>query len=110
MYVFPKICALFIYLRLRWVFVGALSKGFVVVLGLPVAGSDGKAVAYNEGDPGLISGSGRSSGEGNGNPLGWAGWQPTQCHCPLSALAWKIPWMKERGRLQSTGSGRVGHD
>ena len=32
-------------------------------------GSDGKASAYNAGDPGLISGLGRSSGEGNGNPL-----------------------------------------
>ena len=32
-------------------------------------GSDGKASAYNVGDPGLIPGSGRSSGEGNGNPL-----------------------------------------
>ena len=30
-------------------------------------GSDGKA--YNAGDTGLIPGSGRSSGEGNGNPL-----------------------------------------
>ena len=30
---------------------------------------DGKASAYNEGDPGSISGSGRSPGEGNGNPL-----------------------------------------
>ena len=27
-----------------------------------------------------------------------------------STLAWKIPWMEERGRLQSTGSQRVGHD
>ena len=27
-----------------------------------------------------------------------------------SALAWKIPWMEERGRLQSMGSLRVGHD
>jgi len=27
-----------------------------------------------------------------------------------SALAWKIPWMEEPGRLQSTGSLRVGHD
>ena len=27
-----------------------------------------------------------------------------------SALAWKIPWMKEPGRLQSMGSRRVGHD
>ena len=25
-------------------------------------------------------------------------------------LAWKIPWMEEPGRLQSTGSQRVGHD
>ena len=27
-----------------------------------------------------------------------------------STLAWKIPWMKEPGRLQSMGSLRVGYD
>ena len=27
-----------------------------------------------------------------------------------SALVWKIPWTEEPGRLQSMGSGRVGHD
>ena len=27
-----------------------------------------------------------------------------------STLAWKIPWMKEPGRLQSMGLLRVGHD
>ena len=32
-------------------------------------GSDGKASAYNAGDPGSISGSGRFNVEGNGNPL-----------------------------------------
>ena len=32
-------------------------------------GSDSKASAYNVGDSGSIPGSGRSSGEGNGNPL-----------------------------------------
>ena len=32
-------------------------------------GSDGKASAYNAGDPGSIPRSGRSPGEGNGNPL-----------------------------------------
>ena len=32
-------------------------------------GSDGKASAYNAGDLGTIPGSGRSPGEGNGNPL-----------------------------------------
>ena len=31
--------------------------------------SDSKASAYNAGDPGSIPGSGRSPGEGNGNPL-----------------------------------------
>ena len=53
-------------------------------------GSDGKASACNAGDPGLIPGSGRSHGEGNGSPL--------------STLAWKIPWMEEPDRLQSMGS------
>ena len=32
-------------------------------------GSDGKESACNAGDVGLIPGSGRSHGEGNGNPL-----------------------------------------
>jgi len=39
---------------------------------LPVGflgGSDGKELAYSAGDLGLIPGSGRSSGEGNGYPL-----------------------------------------
>ena len=31
--------------------------------------SDGKEPAHNAGDPGSIPGSGRSPGEGNGNPL-----------------------------------------
>ena len=28
----------------------------------------------------------------------------------IATLAWKIPWMEEPGRLQSTGSLGVGHD
>ena len=28
----------------------------------------------------------------------------------FSTLAWKIPWMKEPGRLQSMRSQRAGHD
>ena len=59
-------------------------------------GSDGKASAYNAGDPGSIPGSGRSPGEGNGNPLQY--------------LAWKIPWTEESGGLQSMESQRVRHD
>ena len=37
-------------------------------MGFP-GGSDGKESARNAGDPGSIPGSGRSPGEGNGNPL-----------------------------------------
>ena len=39
-----------------------------LTLGFP-GDSDGKASACNVGDPGSIPGSGRSPGEGNGNPL-----------------------------------------
>ena len=38
------------------------------VRGFP-GGSDDKTSACNAGDPGLIPGSERSPGEGNGNPL-----------------------------------------
>ena len=41
-----------------------ISNGFT----LP-GDSDGKPSACNVGDPGSIPGSGRSPGEGNGNPL-----------------------------------------
>ena len=46
-------------------------------------GSDGKVSVYNAGDLGSISGSGRSAGEGNGNPL--------QYYClenPMDRGAW----------------------
>ena len=43
-------------------YIVSFSKGFP-------GGSDGKVSAYNEGDPGSISGLGGSPGEGNGNPL-----------------------------------------
>ena len=36
-------------------------------------GSDGKETACNAGDLGLISGMGRSSGEGNGYPFQYSG-------------------------------------
>ena len=39
-----------------------MSRGFP-------GGSDGQVSAYNAGDQGSIPGLGRSSGEGNGNPL-----------------------------------------
>ena len=45
--------------------------------------SEGKASVRNEGDLGLISGSGRSPGEGNGNPL-WYSWLEN----PMDEEAW----------------------
>ena len=57
----------------------------------------GKESAYNVGDlPGLTPGSGRSPGEGNGNPL--------QHFCLGNS------WTEDPGGLQSTGWRRVGHD
>ena len=40
----------------------------IFILGFP-GSSDGKVSACNAGDPGSIPGSGRSPGEGKGNPL-----------------------------------------
>ena len=54
-------------------------------------GSDSKEFAGSVGDPGLIPGSRRASGQGNSNPL--------QYSCP-----------EEPGSLQSMGSQRVGHN
>ena len=52
--------------------------------------SDGKASARNAGDPGSIPGSGRSPGEGNGNPLQYSCLENSMTGGP--------------GRLQSMGS------
>ena len=49
-------------------------------------GSDGKASVYNVGDLGSIPGSGRSPGEGNGNPL-----QYSCLENPMDGGAW-CPW------------------
>ena len=64
-------------------------------LGFP-AGSDIKETAYNAGDLGSLPRSGRSPGEGNGNPL--------------NILAWKILWTEEPSGLQSMGSQTVRHN
>ena len=67
----------------------------VLYLGFP-GGSDGKESACNTGDPGSIPGSGRSPGEGNGNPL--------QYSCLENSKT------EEPGRLGSMGSQRIGHN
>ena len=52
-------------------------------------GSGGKASAYNAGNLGLIPGSGRSPGEGNGNSL-----QYSCLENPMDKGAW---WVKVHG-------------
>ena len=63
----PK--SLFVFYQAYWVFPG---------------GSDGKASAYSAGDPSLFPGSGRSPGEGNGNPL-----QYSCLENPMDGGAWQ---------------------
>ena len=53
------------------------------LLGFP-GGSDGKESAYNAGDLGLIPGSGRFPGEGNGDPL-----QYSYLENPMDRGAWQ---------------------
>ena len=55
------------FLFLLGIYLGIELVGHMVTLGFP-GGSDGKVSACNAGDPGSIPGSGRSPGEGNGNP------------------------------------------
>ena len=59
-----------------------LVLSYDVHLGFP-GGSGGKESTCNAGDPGSISGSGRSPGEGNGNPL-----QYSLLENPMDKGAW----------------------
>ena len=69
-------------LMTRNIFATWLNMGFL-------SGSNRKESACNARDGGLIPGSGRPPGEGNGYPLQYS--------------SWKIPWMEETGGLQSMG-------
>ena len=75
-----------------------------------LGGSEVKASASNVGDLGSIPGLGRSPGEENGNPLQYSCLENPMDKTLSSILAWRIPWMKEPGRLESMGSQRVGND
>ena len=57
---------------------------------IQIGGSDGKESACNAGDPGSISGLGRSPGEGNSSPL-----QYSCLENPMDRGAWEAivsPW------------------
>ena len=61
----------------------SFNPGFLSVYCYP-DGLDGKASACNVGDPGSIPGSGRSPGDGNGNPL-----QSSCLEIPIDKGAWR---------------------
>ena len=42
--------------------------------------------------------------------LGWEDALEKEMAIHSRTIAWKTPWTEELGRLQSTGSQRVGHD
>ena len=81
--------------NLNWKWSLKIEWGLTWLKGFP-CGSDSKVSVYNAGDPGSISGLGRSPGE--------------EMAIHSSTIAWKIPWAEEPGRLQSMGSQRVRHD
>ena len=63
-------------------------------------GSDGKASAYNAGDPGSTPGSGRSPGERNGKPT--PVFLPGKSHGPRSLVGYR-PWgHKESDMTEAT--------
>ena len=64
----------------------------IVITDFP-GGSDGKASVYNAGDLGSIPGSGRSPGEGNGNPL--------QYSCPENQMDRGAWWATVHGVSKS---------
>ena len=78
----------------QWLELGGL---YINLERLPwwLSGKESTCKAGDAGDMGLIPGSGRSPGKGNGTYS--------------SILAWRIPWTEEPGGLLSIGLKRVGH-
>ena len=77
---------------LSLIFLSLFSAGNLVGEYFP-GSLDGKASAYNAGDPGSIPGSGRSPGEGNGNPP-----QYSCLENPMDQGAW---WAQVHGVAKS---------
>ena len=70
---------------------------YLYILGFPGV-SDSKESACNAGEPGLIPGSGRSLGEGNGNPLQYSCLEnplEKKMATQSSIRTWRIPWRRK---------------
>ena len=68
-------------------------------------GSDGKASVYNAGDLGSTPGSGRSPGEGSGNPHQYSSLGNPMDRGAWSTVAWSYsPWDRRVGRDLATNT------
>ena len=66
-------------------------RALILFISVSPDGSDGKESMCSEGDPGSIPGSGRSPGEGNGNPVFLLG----EFHGQKSLVGYRLRGHKE---------------
>ena len=78
-----------------------------IVMGFP-GGSAGKEPACNAGDPGLIPGSGRSTGEGIGYPLQYS-WASLVAQLVKNPRAMKETWVQTLGWEGPLEKGKATH-
>ena len=84
-------------------FVCLFIVSYAILWGFP-GGSVVKTSPANAGDTSLISGSGRSPGEGNGNPLKYLAWEIPWTeglvgYSPVGSLVATVRWLQSGGQL-----------
>ena len=78
-----------------------------VIYGFP-GGSEGKVSACNAGDPGLIPGSGRFSGDGTGHPLQYS-WASLVAQMIKNLPERQETWVQSLGWEDSLEKGKATH-